>query len=123
MKVEEEWVRSEYADVDIQHIINMHQTNQWTDVPCNAEVRISKHKIVLDRYVPPQVRHVHDYEAMAKVISEKDVTNAKRRKKFGFAELPPDRIDNLTLLMERFRDADFQKRIHPIHHLKWLESP
>ena len=124
MKVEEEWVRSEYADVDIQHIINMHQTNQWTDVPCNVKVRIAKQKIVHVRYFAPQVRHVlHDYEAMAKVISEKDVTNAKRRKKFGFAELPPDRIDNLTLLMERFRDADFQKRIHPIDHLKWLERP
>ena len=30
LKVEEEWVRSKYADLDIQHIINMHQTNQWT---------------------------------------------------------------------------------------------
>ncbi len=43
LKVEEEWVRSEYAEVDIQHIINMHQTNKWTDVPRDVGVRIAKH--------------------------------------------------------------------------------
>jgi hypothetical protein len=46
LKVEEEWVRSEYAELDIQHIINMHQTNHWTDVPRDVEVRIAKHKVM-----------------------------------------------------------------------------
>ena len=41
LKVEEEWVRSEYAEVDIQYIINMHQTNKWTDVLRDVEVRIA----------------------------------------------------------------------------------
>ncbi|KAI2501078.1 hypothetical protein MHU86_13369 [Fragilaria crotonensis] len=54
LKVDEEWVRSEYADVDIQHIINMHQTDKWTDVPRDVEVRIAKHKVVRVRYVPPK---------------------------------------------------------------------
>ena len=98
LKVEEEWVRSEYSDVDIQHIINMHQTDMWTDVPRDVEVRIAKHKIVRVRYVPPQVRHVIDYDAMAKVINEKDVTLSKRRKKLGFPELPQERFEQLTLL-------------------------
>ena len=98
LKVEEEWVRSEYAEVDIQHIINMHQTNKWTDVPRDVEVRIAKHKVVRVRYVPPQVRHVLDYEAMAKVIHEKDVTDPKRRKKLGFPEQPPKKTDEISLL-------------------------
>ena len=44
--VEEEWVRSKFAELDIQHIINMHQTDRWTDVPRDVEVKIAKHKIV-----------------------------------------------------------------------------
>jgi hypothetical protein len=98
LKVEEEWVRSEYAEIDIQHIINMHQTDKWTDVPRDVEVRIAKHKVVRVRYVPPQVRHVLDYEAMAKVINEKDVTNAKRRKKLGFDELQTSKIGKASLM-------------------------
>ena len=46
LKVEEEWVRSKFAELDVQHIINMHQTDKWTDFLCNVEVRIAKHKIV-----------------------------------------------------------------------------
>ena len=46
LKVEEEWVRSKFAELDIQHIINMHQTDRWTDVPRDVEVKIAKHKIV-----------------------------------------------------------------------------
>ena len=98
LKVEEEWVRSKFAELDIQHIINMHQTDKWTDVPRNAEVRIAKHTIVCVRYVPPQVRHVLDYDAMAKAINEKEVTISKRRKKLGFADFPPERLEKLTLL-------------------------
>jgi hypothetical protein len=46
LKVKEEWVQSKFAGLDIQHIINMYVTEKWTDVPCNVEVRIAKHKIV-----------------------------------------------------------------------------
>ena len=83
LKVEEEWARSEFVELDIQHIINMHQTDKLTDVPRDVEVRIAKHKIVCVQYVPPQVCHVQDYDAMAKVINEKDVTISKRRKKLS----------------------------------------
>ncbi|KAI2493665.1 hypothetical protein MHU86_20880 [Fragilaria crotonensis] len=105
LKVDEEWVRSEYADVDIQHIINMHQTDKWTDVPRDVEVRIAKHKVVR-AICASQVRHVIDYEATKKVINEKDVTNAKRRKKLGFADLPAERIDKLSLWNRQFPDAE-----------------
>jgi hypothetical protein len=44
MKVEEEWIRAEYEDVDIQHVINMNQSNMWVDVPRDVEVRIAKEK-------------------------------------------------------------------------------
>ena len=101
LKVEEEWVRSEYAELDIQHIINMHQTNHWTDVPRDVEVRIAKHKVMRVRYVPPQVRHVLDYDAMAKVIKEKDVTIPLRRKRLGFPELTPERLEMLTLMEQK----------------------
>ena len=50
------------------------------------------------RYVPPQVRHVLDYDAMAKVIKKKDVTVALRRKRLGFPELTPERLEKLTLM-------------------------
>ena len=114
LKVDEEWVRSEYADVDIQHIINMHQTDKWTDVPRDVEVRIAKHKIVRVRYVPPQVRHMIDYEATKKVINEKDVTNAKRRKKLGFADLPAEQIEKLSLLEQTIpRRRTAQQRAPP----------
>ena len=98
LKVEEEWVRSEFGGVDIQHIINMHQTYMWTDVPHDVEVRIAKHKIVRVRYIPPQVRHVLDYDAMAKKFNEKDVTVASRRKKLGFSDIPQERFEELLLL-------------------------
>jgi hypothetical protein len=101
LKVEEEWVRSEYAELDIQHIINMHQTNHWTDVPRDIEVRIAKHKVMRVRYVPPQVWHVLDYDAMAKVIKEKDVTIPLRRKRLGFPELTPERLEMLTLMEQK----------------------
>jgi hypothetical protein len=124
LRVKEEWVRSEYADVDVQHIINMHQTNQWTDVPCDVKVRIAKQKIVHVRYFAPQVRHVlHDYEAMAKVISEKDVTNAKRRKKLNLAELPSDRIENLTLLDGTIPRRRFPKKNPPKTPSKVVRKP
>jgi hypothetical protein len=123
LKVDEEWVRSEYADVDIQHIINMHQTDKWTDVPRDVEVRIAKHKVVRVRYVPPQVRHVIDYEATKKVINEKDVTNAKRRKKLGFADLPAERIDKLSLLEQTIPRRRMSQQKAPPTPSKVARSP
>jgi hypothetical protein len=99
LRVEEEWVRSEFASLDIQHIINMHQVEKWTDVPRDVEVRIAKHKVVRVRYVP-QVRQVIDYDKMAKAINEKDVTLPLRRKRLGFPELLPERKPENSLLDE-----------------------
>ena len=44
IKVEEEWVRNEYDDEDIQHVINMNQTNNWVDVPKDVELQIANKK-------------------------------------------------------------------------------
>ena len=85
MKVEEEWVRAEYEDVDIQHVINMNQSNMWVDVPRDVEVRIAKKKVVRVRYGE---RFVMDYEAMAKIIRKKDIKDARRRALLGFQKLP-----------------------------------
>ncbi len=84
MNVEEEWVRAEYEDVDIQHVINMNQSNMWVDVPRDDEVRIAKKKVVCVRYVPKGERFVMDYEAMAKIIRKKDIKDARRRALLGF---------------------------------------
>jgi hypothetical protein len=64
-------------------------------------VRIAKHKVMRVWYVPPQVRHVLDYNAMAKVIKEKDVTIPLRRKRLGFPELTPKRLEMLTLMEQK----------------------
>ena len=85
MKVEEEWVRAKYEDVDIQHVINMNQSNMWVDVPRDVEVRIAKKKVVRVRYGE---RFVMDYEAMAKIIRKKDIKDARRRALLGFPKLP-----------------------------------
>ena len=113
LKVEEEWIRSEFAEIDIQHIINIHQSDHWTEVPRDVEVRIAKHKVVRVRYIPPQVRHVLDYDAMAKVINEKDVTDAKRRKKLGFPELSPEKIEKLSLMDQKIPRRHGSKIILP----------
>jgi hypothetical protein len=59
-------------------------------------VQIAKHKVMLVWYVPPQERHVLDYDAMAKVVKEKDVTVALRQKRLGFPELTPERLEKLS---------------------------
>ena len=78
LKVEEEWVWSEYGELDIQHVIYMLQTNHWTDVPRDVEVQIAKHRVMCVWYVPLQVHYVLDFDAMAEVIKETDVTVAER---------------------------------------------
>ena len=47
-------------------------------------MQITKHKVMHVWYAPPQVRHVLNYDAMEKVIKEKDVTVALRRKRLDF---------------------------------------
>ena len=104
MKVEEEWIRAEYEDVDIQHVINMNQSNMWVDVPRDVEVRIAKKKVVRVRYVPKGERFVMDYIAMAKVIRNKDIKDAKRRALLGFPKLPvPDNEQTDLMLSPKRR--------------------
>ena len=102
MRVEEEWVRAEYEEDDIQHVINMNQSNKWVDVPKDVEVRIAKTKVVRVRYVPEHDRYVLDYKAMAKKIRKKDIKNAKRRDLLGFEPLPvPDMQTELDASLKR----------------------
>jgi hypothetical protein len=37
IKVEEEWVRNEYDNEVVQHVINMNQTNYCVDIPKDVE--------------------------------------------------------------------------------------
>jgi hypothetical protein len=96
LKVEEEWVWSEYGELDIQHVIYMLQTNHWTDVPRDVEVQIAKHRVMCVWYVPLQVHYVLDFDAMAEVIKETDVTVALRQKHLGFPELTLERLEMLS---------------------------
>jgi hypothetical protein len=88
IKVEEEWVRNEYNDEVVQHVINMNQSNNWVDVPKDVEVRIAKKKVVRVRYVAEHNRYVLDYDKMAKRIRSRDIKDRKRRRLLGFTALP-----------------------------------
>ncbi len=81
-------------------------------------MRIAKHKVIRVRYVPPQVRYALDYDAMAKVIKENDVTVALRRKRLGFPEeLTPKRFEQLTLMdhaIPRRRPSKTQASLTPL---------
>ena len=46
IKVEGEWVRNEYDNEVVQHVINMNQSNNWVDVLKDVEIRIAKKKVV-----------------------------------------------------------------------------
>ena len=43
LPVEEAWVHEEFAPEFVQHIINMRQTGNFTDVPQDIEIWIGKH--------------------------------------------------------------------------------
>ena len=44
--MEEEWVRNEYDNKVVQHVINMNLSNDWVDVPKDLKIRIAKKKMV-----------------------------------------------------------------------------
>jgi hypothetical protein len=46
MQVDEAWLRDEFSEVDVQHIINMRLEDNWIQAPRDIEVWIGKHKSV-----------------------------------------------------------------------------
>jgi hypothetical protein len=88
IKVEEEWVRNEYDNEVVQHIINMNQTNNWVDVPKDGKIRFAKKKVVRVQFIAKHNMYVLDYDKMAKKIRSKDIKDVKRRKLLGFPDLP-----------------------------------
>ena len=44
--MDEAWVRDEFNDEDVQHIINMRLDDNWIQAPRDIEVWIGKQKIV-----------------------------------------------------------------------------
>ncbi len=67
IKVEEEWVRNEYDNEVVQHVINMNQTNNWVDVPKDVEIRIAKKKVVRVCFIAEHNRYVLDYKQLVKI--------------------------------------------------------
>ena len=65
MRVEEAWVRDEFSEEDVQHIINMRLEDNWIQAPRDIEVWIGKQKIVRVRYMGPRQRSIVDYDALA----------------------------------------------------------
>ena len=70
-QVDEGWVRDEFFEDDVQHIINMRLEDNWIQAPRDIEVWIGKHKIVRVPYTGPRQRIVIDSEAMALRLREK----------------------------------------------------
>ena len=69
--MDEAWVRDEFSDEDVQHIINMRHEENWVQAPRDIEVWIGKQKIVRLCYARPRKRSVIDSDAMATRLREK----------------------------------------------------
>ena len=78
MHVDEAWVRDEFSNEDVQHIINMRHEENWVQAPRDIEVWIGKHKIVRLRYDRPRKRSVIDSDALATRLREKQLRRSSR---------------------------------------------
>ena len=68
--VEEEWVKSQFEPM-YEQIFNMRQEEgNWTQVPRDVEVLISRKKIVRLRYVPENKRSLVDFEELNRRIEQ-----------------------------------------------------
>ena len=78
MQVDEAWLRDEFSEVDVQHIINMRLEDNWIQAPRDIEVWIGKHKSVWVRYTRPRQRSVISSEAVALRLREKQGMRSSR---------------------------------------------
>jgi hypothetical protein len=85
MQVDEAWVRDEFNDEDVQHIINMRLDDNWIQAPRDIEVWIGKQKIVRVRYTGPRQRSVIDSDAVAKHLREKQNRRSSRARAIRLA--------------------------------------
>ncbi len=77
-QVDEAWVRDEFSEEDVQHIINMRLEDNWIQAPRDIKVWIGKHEIVRVRYTAPRQRSVIDSEAVALRLREKQGMRSSR---------------------------------------------
>jgi hypothetical protein len=85
MQVDEAWVRDEFSEEDVQHIINMRLDDKWIQAPRDIEVWIGKQKIVRVRYTGPRQMRVIDSEAMTKYLREKQNRRSSRARAIRLA--------------------------------------
>ena len=81
MRVEEEWIKQEYGQEMVQHLINMRQTQQWNEVPRDVAVRIGNKKIVRVRYMKPRSVFVLDVSKMQEEQEAADADDAAKKMK------------------------------------------
>ena len=81
MRVQEEWIKQEYGQEMVQHLINMRQTKQWNEVPRDVAVRIGKKEIVRVRYMKPRSMFVLDVSKMQEEQEAADADDAAQKMK------------------------------------------
>ena len=85
MQVDGAWVRDEFSEEDLQHIINMRLEDNGIQAPRDIEVWIGNFKIVQVRYTAPRQRSVIDSEAVALRFREKQGMRSSRAKAIRWA--------------------------------------
>ena len=88
MPEDEAWVRDEFSEEDVQHIIDMRLEDNWIQAPRDIEVWIGKHKNVRVRYTGPRQRSVINSEAVALRLREKQGMRSSRASVY-----PPDGVN------------------------------
>ena len=85
MQVDGAWVRDEFSEEDLQHIINMRLEDNGIQAPRDIEVWIGNFKIVRVRYTGPLQRSVIDSEAVALRLREKQGMRSSRARAIRWA--------------------------------------
>jgi hypothetical protein len=120
MQVDEAWVRDEFSEEDVQHIINMRLDNTWIQAPRDIEVRIGKEKIVRVRYTGPRQMRVVDNEAMTKYLREKQNRRSSRARAIRLAyKKKTGKTFKGTILDEEEDDEEVPRRTINIKE-KWV---
>ncbi|KAI2490874.1 hypothetical protein MHU86_23697 [Fragilaria crotonensis] len=120
MQVDEAWVRDEFSEEDVQHIINMRLDNTWIQAPRDIEVRIGKQKIVRVRYTGPRQMRVIDSEAMTKYLREKQNRRSSRARAIRLAyKKKTGKTFKGTILDEEEDDEEVPRRTINIKE-KWV---
>ncbi|KAI2493996.1 hypothetical protein MHU86_20527 [Fragilaria crotonensis] len=112
MQVDEAWVRDEFSEEDVQHIINMRLDNTWIQAPRDIEVWIGKQKIVRVRYTGPRQMRVIDSEAMTKYLREKQNRRSSRARaiRLAFKKRRAKPLKEQSLTKKKMTNQSLAKR-------------